>query len=547
MGIRSTRRALSVAASLAVSGAALLSAAGPAFAADSLQINVQESDLTLPKAVNGTAVQKTLHINVAHDLQGHVPSATLTIDVKGLAGVADVVWPNGCTHTGTVGTCTITHVWTLGDPGAPVYLQLGLKAAASAKDGATGTLDLKATAPGLNSAEDPETITVGSGADLTVQQLPELHHVKVGSTLTAPIRWTNTGNETAPSTVITLDSIAGLAFQQHFSNCKYSKPTGALNDVTAVCTINTPLPPGRALRLAQDIKLSVTRQAYYTIMTVGVLPPGAQTNSVLAHASSYTQGTGPELTAVDATATTGTHGNVADINPRDSYTELDVYADNTAHFSAVGGNANGAKGKTVSVTVGMRNNGPAAIYDRSGGEGTDALRVDFPAGTTVTNVPSGCDLDARRHGVAGHGPYECNSSYAQLPGYQVLYTFRVRLDAKLTDARGSAALTNMGADMLGKPVTFPWDKSTAGYVAPIVFNGPAHQAAPSPTASPSHTSSPAASPSSGPGAAGGVGGGLAHTGGGALALPLGLGGAAAVGLGSAVVMVSRRRARAQHS
>ncbi|WP_042377593.1 hypothetical protein [Streptacidiphilus melanogenes] len=479
-----------------------------------------------------------------------MPSATLTIDVSGLTGVADVVWPSACTHTGTVGTCTITHVWTLGDPGQPVYLGLGLKAAPSAKDGASGTVDLKATAPGLSSYEVPQTISVGSGPDLTVQQLPELNHVKVGSTVTAPIHWSNTGNETAPSTVITLSTMAGLDFQQHFSNCKYGKPTGSLNNVTAVCTINTPLAPGHALRLAQDIKLSVTRQAWYALMSVDVMPPGAQANAALAHLSDATPGTGPELTAVDATtATTGTHAKVVDINPNDAYTELDIHADNTAHYSAVGGSANGAQGKTVPVTVGMRNNGPAAIFDRSGGEATDSLRVDFPAGTTVTTVPNGCEVDTRRHGVAGHGPYECNASYAQMPGYQVLYTFRVHLDTKLTDARGTAALTNMAADMTGKPATFPWDNSTAGYVAPIVFNGPAQQT--SPSATPSAT----ASPSTGSGGTGGTGGasgtggsggGLAHTGGGALAVPLSLGGAAAVGLGSAVVMITRRRARAQH-
>ncbi len=51
-------------------GGADFGEAGPAFAADSLHINVQEDNLTLPKAVNGNAVLKTLHINVAHDLQG---------------------------------------------------------------------------------------------------------------------------------------------------------------------------------------------------------------------------------------------------------------------------------------------------------------------------------------------------------------------------------------------------------------------------------------------------------------------------------------------
>ncbi|WP_030253607.1 hypothetical protein [Streptacidiphilus jeojiense] len=489
MGSIRTRRALSTAAALAVTGTALLAGAGTAFAADSLHINISESNLTLPKAVNGTAGTKTLHVEVAHDQQGHIPSATLTVDVSGLAGVADVVWPATCTHTATVGTCKISHVDDLGSGQPPTELAIGLKADPKAADGAQGTLDLKATAPGVDSYEVPQTVTVGSGADLTIQQLSAVHHAKVGSTLSAPIQWSNTGNETSPSTVLTLETMAGLDFKQHYSNCKYGKPTGDLVSVRAVCTINTPIAPGQSLRLADPVQVGVTSEAWYTLLTASVLPPGAQADAAVAGGSGYTSGTGPALTA-EAVTTSSLHANTADINPEDSYTELDVYADNHAHFSAVGGSARGAKGQTVAVTVGMRNNGPALIYDRSGGEAVDALKVAFPAGTTVTKVPDGCEL-APKGATAGHGPYECNSNYAQGPGYQVLYTFRVRLDATLSNARGSARLTNFMSDYIGGPVTFPWDNSTSGYTAPIVFNGTSRSGgSPSTSASASASASP---------------------------------------------------------
>jgi len=93
-----TRRVLAAAAALTVTGAVLFAGAGTAFAADSLHVNVSESDLALPKAVNGSAVTKTLHINVAHDLAGHVPSATLSVDAPPMctttaAGTKRFVWP----------------------------------------------------------------------------------------------------------------------------------------------------------------------------------------------------------------------------------------------------------------------------------------------------------------------------------------------------------------------------------------------------------------------------------------------------------------------
>lgn len=541
MGSIRTRRALSTAAALAVTGTALLAGAGTAFAADSLHINISEYNLTLPKAVNGVAGTKTLHVEVAHDQQGHIPSATLTVDVSGLAGVADVVWPASCTHTATVGTCKISHVDDLGSGQPPTELAIGLKADAKAADGAQGTLDFKATAPGVDSYEVPETVSVGSGADLTIQQLGAIHHAKVGSTLSAPIQWSNTGNETSPSTVLTLDTMAGLDFKQHYSNCKYSKPNGDLADVQAVCTINAPLAPGQSLRLTAPVQLGVTNEAWYTLLTATVLPPGAQANAAVAAGSGYTSGTGPALTA-EAVTTSSLHSSTGDINPADSYTELDVYADNHAHFSAVGGSARGSKGQTVAVTVGMRNNGPALIYDRSGGEAVDALKVTFPAGTTVTKVPTGCDL-AQKGATAGHGPYECNSNYAQGPGYQVLYTFKVRLDAALSNARGSADLTNFMSDYLGKPVTFPWDNSTSGYTAPVVFNGTSQSGgSPSTSASAPASASPS-SPATGSGstATSGPGGSLAATGGGSSTGPLVGAGAAALALGAGALVLTRRR------
>jgi uncharacterized membrane protein YgcG len=399
----------------------------------------------------------------------------------------------------------------------------------------------------MDSSENEADITVDSGADMTIAPLPELNNVALGSTLSEPIVWSNTGNLTAPSSILSFDAMAGLQFKQHFSNCKYSKPDGALALVHVVCTINQPLAPGKSLRLAQNVQLGVTGAAYYAVMSASVLPPGGVRNEDAA-SRNYLHGTGPVLTAVDATAAAARNRNVVgDINPRDSYTELDIHAKNTADFAAVGASVKGDKGKTVQVTVGARNNGPALIYDRSGGEGIGGLRVTFPAGVTVTKIPSGCELDSRT-GVAGHGPYDCGTSYVEAPGYQVLDTFSVRLDDQLLNVKGSVALDNELSDITGKPVTFPWDHNSADNTAAIVFNGPAQ-----PTTTPS---SEASSTTSGGGTSGGQGastggsvggGGLAVTGGGSSALPLSLGAAATVTLGAGALLLTRRRRAAQHS
>lgn len=534
MGHSRTWRALCAVAALSTAGTAVLLGAGPAFAADQLHIDIVESGLTLPKAVGGVAVAKTLHLYVAHDQGGHIPSATLTVDTAGLKGVAVVTWPSNCTHSGAIGTCKIDHVYDLDSQAVPVYLGIGLKADPKAVNGAKGSLSLKATAPGLSSYEEPVDISVNTGADMTIAPLPELHNVALGTTLSEPVVWSNTGNATAPSSILTFDTMAGLELKQHFSNCKYGKPFGAASVVEAVCTINQPLAPGHALRLSQNLQVGVTKEAYYSVMSVSVLPPGGVVRT--AAGGGYVQGTGPELTAVDAPVPTRTRNAVGDINPNDSYTELDVYAKNTADFAAVGASVKGDKGRTVPVSVGARNNGPGLIYDRSGGEGTGGFKVTFPAGATVTKIPSGCFLD-NRTGVAGHGPYVCGSDYLQAPGYQKLVTFSVRLDQQLKNVRGTVALDNELADFQGKPATFPWDKNQADNTAPIVFNGPAL-----PSSAPSTTGSASAAPSTG--ATGGSG--LAETGGGSSSLPIALGAAAAVALGAGGVLVARRRRASAH-
>jgi LPXTG-motif cell wall-anchored protein len=526
------RRSAVGAVAVLVAGAGMLAGGGSAYASDdALHVSVQEYGLTLPRGVHGPAGTKFLHVEVAHDLAGHVPQATLTVDAGGLAGVADVTWPKECTHSGTTGTCTITHVddsenWD----GVAHRLAVGLTAAAGAKDGAHGTIGFTVTAPGLTSDHTESDITVGSGADLEIAPLEPVDHAKIGSVLPAHIEWANTGNQTTKSTVVTLEAIAGLEFTQRFSNCTYGKPEGLMRNVTAVCTINTPLAPGHALALSPDVKLKVTSEAYYTLMAVQVAPPGEKRNTTHQSAPGV-RGAGPVLTATPVTASRLTR-QTAVINPNDSYTELEVRADNHAHYSAIGANVRGDKGRTVPVTVGMRNNGPALIFDRSGGEGVDALLVTFPRGATAVTVPKGCSLVTK--GVKGTGPYECGraDSYVQGPGYKAVFTFKVRLDQQLTNARGTAALTNQNHDMDGSPVTFPWDTSTAGYTAPIVFNGPVTTTRPSTPASTGSGNAPSAD---------GQSQSLAATGGGSNT-PLIAGAAAAVAAaGAGILIVTRRR------
>ncbi len=432
------RRGLRLALVGAIASAGIAATTGAAYAADQLDVGINPYGLQLPAVMNGVSVTKTLQISIYHDQQEKVGTAAVTIDASGLSRTAQVIWPSGCTHRGDVGTCAKVHIYSLGTPGSTwTYLNLGLKALPGVKNGAQGTVSVTASAPGLGSQTASAPVSVGVGADLVAGQLPELKKVKVGTTLRAPISWTNTGDETAPRTQVTLSTMPGLSFEQHLKNCVYSD-----KGTRAVCVVNTPVKPGQTLRFPAPVALSVTKQAWYAFMPVSITPLGA-----------------------------GRAAAPADLNSNDSYTELDVYAVNTAHFAAIGATVRGAAGQTIPVTVGMRSYGPAYIFDRSGGEGVGQVEVTFPQGTTVTRIPQNCVYVAA---APAESPlparYNCWIPLEVAPGQEALYTFSVKVDKVIANATSRVWLGTMGSDMTGKPVVYNWDPTSAGHTSTIVLN-----------------------------------------------------------------------------
>lgn len=468
---RRVRRVAAAAAVVCAMGVGALTGAGSASAADdALWVHAVENTLTLPTGVTDPAGARQLHLQVTHDNDGDLPAATVTVDTSGLAGVADVVWPKGCTHSGAIGTCTAQVNDPSGESDPDTYLAIGLSAAAGAASGAHGEVTFTAADGDLKAPEDSAEISVGSGADLVIEPLASAKDVKVGSTVSRTIRWANIGNETTQQTVLTLHTMVGVDFTERYSNCVYGTPSKGSKDMTTVCTIDEPLAPGEGLELSPDLKLKVNSEAWESSVLVGVMPTGAEANALRKSATGKA-GDGPVLTAKRVPAAGKVKPLTTEINEQDNTTAFSIKADNHAHYYAVGAQAEGDKGATVPVTVGLGNEGPATIFDMSGGDGVDFVKVTLPKGTTVTKIPAGCRVEWQV-GTEAHGPFECKGDLAQAAGYKKTFTFQVRLDEQLDNARGTAALTNEMSEIGGGPVTFPWDDSTEGYTQPIVFNGP---------------------------------------------------------------------------
>jgi hypothetical protein len=298
-------------------------------------------------------------------------------------------------------------------------------------------VNVSAAAPGLGSTSLPTDVDVQVGADLVVKPpITWLPKVKVGSTVKDSISWTNTGDVTVPRTRVTLQTTRGLVFEQHLRGCMYSN-----GGSKTVCVVNTPLKPGRTLALPASVALRVTKEAWYAFMSVQVAPLGS-----------------------------GRTPAPVDLNSNDAFSELDVTAVNTAHWVAVGSTAHGKSGQTVPMTIGVRSDGPAYIFDRSGGEATGEVEAVFPPGTTVTKVPQNCSFVAKNPGSPLPDHYSCWNPYVMGPGQSSLYTFQVRVSAVVPHATGKVWFGNTYGDSTGHATTFPWGPSRAGHTASLVMN-----------------------------------------------------------------------------
>ncbi len=120
----------------------------------------------------------------------------LTVDVSGLAGVADVSWPDNCTpnDAGTVAVCDTGDVPTRWSAQVQLKVQ-----AAGRRRGSAGSIEYSAEATGgpdgtlVAPQDSAETfVTVGSGPDLGISAPQDTTDVAPGTSLTVPFSVTNT-------------------------------------------------------------------------------------------------------------------------------------------------------------------------------------------------------------------------------------------------------------------------------------------------------------------------------------------------------------------
>ncbi|TWV56348.1 hypothetical protein FRZ03_04440 [Streptomyces misionensis] len=373
---------------------------------------------TLPLGVDGgTPMTRTLDVRLNHDNDHFtVTDGRLTVDASGLAGVAEITWPDNCTPSGATAVCDVPEVPVTGTTGGEVHLKV--RAADGAAVGARGRITFEATATGgpdgtLTAPHDSfdTTVTVASGPDLGLTTGGDIEGARPGSTQTLPFTLTNHGNETAHGFTVTMTASYGVRYLNRYDACVYTTSSGDEYAPMsyATCTFHQDLAPGASFELPEPPQVELTSHALRERVDISAQPIGA-----------------------------------TDLGGADDYVALQIGADNTADFSVTGAAVTGAAGETVTASPTFKNNGPAWLGNLGSGDPVADVRLIVPSGTTVTGVPEGCVPRTLSGGYypnrTGAPRYDCSLPYWVLENTERSFPFKLRIDTVVPGATGEVSI-----------------------------------------------------------------------------------------------------------
>ncbi|MEU7279102.1 hypothetical protein AB0A69_10035 [Streptomyces sp. NPDC045431] len=405
---------------MAAAGLVTVGMATPAFA-DSDQLWIVAPYETVVPTAAGPGQEpatRTLGLGLYHDHSGfQVTDGRLTVDVSGLAGVAEVVWPENCAPSGTTAVCSVPEVPLTGTTQVP----LRIRAVTDAAVGASGRITYSATAATtmeggqLTAGEGYETtVKVGTGPDLVLEGPVSAEGVQPGSTVPVPFSVVNHGNQPANGLQATFYATRGLDLGTVDPRCT-STPVGEGGTVAPFtrvdCAFDDVLAPGASFTLPEPLRATVAPYAYSERLDINV----------------------------------EARGGVEDLAPGDNGTGVDVRAVNTADFAVRGAKASGAAGETVKAALTFRNRGPAWIANLRSGDPVAAVDLTVPKGATVTSVPEVCqprtlEGDWYEGGRTGAPRYVCDLPMWVAENQTVTFPFELRIDTVITGSAGTVAL-----------------------------------------------------------------------------------------------------------
>ncbi|MEV4536792.1 hypothetical protein AB0J82_23705 [Asanoa sp. NPDC049518] len=416
--------------------AALLTAPPPAFAApEALAISMR--DVTVAEGHPGVLASATLISSEPAVLDDVV----VTYDFSALAGLVEVVAPAGasCSLTDpTILACTRDQI-RLGSAPLTGQFDVVVRAVDDAGVG-DGPLQLGVQAAGLPLVSSSSWVRVGTGVDLVAGPSTELTR-SPGQSFTLPLTVDVAGTTAVERPSVYFTETYAIRAARKFNNCLY------VEDRLRNCWFEGTFTPGASYSavwpfvLGADTAAPGTKRTEATWLTAA---EAADYESFLAgHGYSGGEpGTDGELVL------TGELGlrpaDQADTEPSNNRSTLSVTVTgrNDADLAAIGAAVRGAAGEQRSVTVGVRDDGPAAA-ERPGGD-VAVVEVTIPPGTTALAVSPECAplADPDVPGLPGAAVYRCHPGSLLRPDSSVEFGFELRFD-RAEPADGSVRLVDV--------------------------------------------------------------------------------------------------------
>ncbi|WP_329126949.1 hypothetical protein [Streptomyces sp. NBC_01465] len=494
-------------------------------AGTTLVLNSQEN-YYLPTAGEGPSLGLgiTASGGDAHDV-------SIAVDASSLAGKATMVVTGDCVSTGTLKVRCDVGPLSGGESIDPFFL----KPTAAAKAGDTGAITYSATASDAATVTGKTDVLVG-GPKLAARPYPALTGIAPGAVFERTPAFVNAGAAPADKGVMLLvQDSDGVSLARDHSNCHYS----ARPDVGAWCRFDTKIAPGAAYETDVPLRYTATKDTMYGYNTYIAWPVGGTAPDSFDPSEFPETGTGTPLGLESVASGSGFTG------PGYGTFATAQHAD----FQALGDTVEGKVGETVSITVGVRNNGPGRMgFQWTDADNSGTFVVTPPAGTTITGAPGPGeqgDPGPRWNctpGKAGAKKYTCDIGSTDFrPGDSVSQEFTVRIDRVVPGAQGSVRAVQ-------NPKYPNRDDDAANDTTAIAVKATGSATSnSSPSASASSSATATASPSgSGAGTSSGTttGGGLAATGTDGVLLRAGTA-VLVVAAGGALVFLAVRRSRSQ--
>ncbi|MCX5262365.1 hypothetical protein OOK27_51070 [Streptomyces canus] len=358
---------------------------------------------------------------------GDAHDVSVVVDASSLAGKATMVVTGDCVSTGTLKVRCDVGPLSGGESIDPFFL----KPTAAAKAGDTGAITYTATASDAATVTGKTDVLVG-GPKLVSRPYPALHGIAPGAVFERSPAFTNTGTAPADKGVMLLvQDSEGVSLARDHSNCHYSgRPA-----VGAWCRFDTPVTPGAAYETDAPLRYTASKDTMYGYNTYMVWPVGAAAPDSFDPSDFPETGTGAPLglkpVGSGSTFTGSGYGTFSTTQHAD--------------YQALGDTVEGKAGETVSITVGVRNNGPGRMNFRwMDADNSGTFVVTPPAGTTITGAPGPGEqgdpgpLWNCTPGKAGAKSYTCAIASTDFrPGDSVSQEFTVRIDRVVPGARGT--------------------------------------------------------------------------------------------------------------